>query len=123
MGGQSAATVSPRIVRDNAILKHHRASLNVEDAASLTSACDISAERAVVDRKCPRRLEQSPIQDATGQAAKQGAACDIPGEGAVRDGQGAVVGDGATLLLARDIPAKGAIHDRQRATVADSATD
>src|SRR5580693_3698685 len=123
MGGYRAVTVSPRIVRDNAVLKHHRAPLDIEDAAALTSACDISAERAVVDRECPRRPEQSPIQDATGHAAEQGAPCHIPTEGAVRDGQGAVVGDATALVLARDIPANGAFVDRQRATVADGATD
>ena len=57
MGGQSAAAVSPRIVRDNTVLKHRRASLDVENGAALTSACDISAERAVVDREGPRRQE------------------------------------------------------------------
>src|ERR1700732_4868009 len=45
----------------------------------------------------------------------------FPAEGAVRDGQGAIVTDSTAPVLARDIPAKGAIDDRQRATVADGA--
>lgn len=116
-------TVSPRTVRDNTVLKHYHASLDVEDGAALASACDISAERAVVDRECPRRLEQSPIQDAAREGAALVRSCDVTAEGAVGDDQGAVIGDAATAALARLIPAEGAIDNRQHATVADGAAD
>src|SRR5579864_5514053 len=37
--GYMAVTVAPSIVCDNAVPQHRRASLNVKDAAALTSAC------------------------------------------------------------------------------------
>ena len=123
MGGQSAVTVSSHIVRDNAVLKHNCASFDVEDAAALASACDIPAERAVVDHQCSRRLEQSPIQDAGGEGAALVGSCDVTAEGAVGDDQGAVIGDAATATLVRLIAAEGAIDNRQHATVADGAAD
>ena len=48
--GDGTVTISSRIVRDNAVLKHHRASLDGKDAATPALACDISAKRAVVNR-------------------------------------------------------------------------
>ena len=120
MRGQSAATVSPRIVCNNAVLEHHRAPLHVKDTAAPALACSIPTECAVIDHERSSRLEQSAIQDATSLAARTAA---VPAESTVSNDKGAVAGDAAAPVLARNIAAEGALDNGQKAAVADGAAD
>jgi len=55
--GDGTVTISSRTVRDNTVLEHHCAALDVKDAATPAIARGIPAERAVVDHECSIGLE------------------------------------------------------------------
>ena|SRR5579871_596098 len=52
--GDDAPTIPSSIVRENAVLQRHGASIHVEDSAAPAFCCRIATDRAVVDRERSR---------------------------------------------------------------------